>query len=205
MAFDEAFWDERYSAFDLAYGDQPNDFLKGQKTALPKGTCLCLAEGQGRNAVWLAQQGLEVMAVDQSSVGLARAQKLASEKAVHIGTQAADLADYDMGVRKWDMIVSIFGHLPPELRRDVHARVVTALKPGGVFLLEAYTPKQLEMDGVGGPPNAELLMSEKDLLNELAGLDFMVACETEREIHESEMHHGRSAVVQILARKPEGE
>jgi len=205
MSFDAAFWDERYRADKPTYGDQPNDFLAAQVDVLTKGTCLCLAEGQGRNAVWLAQRGFDVAAVDQSPVGMACAAEQAKEKGVRLLTEVADLADYDLGEERWGTIIAIFAHLPQPLRQQVHQAVVKALKPDGIFLLEAYTPHQLEMGGTGGPPNIELLMSEKTLREELSGLDFVVAHEIEREINESEKHYGMSAVVQILARKPKGE
>lgn len=205
MAFDAEFWDERYGAEKLVYGDKPNDFLAEQVGALTNGKCLCLAEGQGRNAIWLARQGFDVTAVDQSSVGMARAAKQAEDEGVSLSVQVANLADYDLGEQRWDAIIAIFAHLPQPLRRHVHEAVVRALKPGGTFLLEAYTPRQLEMGGTGGPPNIELLMSEVDLRDELAGLDIVIGREIDREINESEMHHGMSAVVQILARKPKGE
>ena len=195
-------WDERYSAADFAYGDRPNDFLVERAAELTRGSCLCLAEGQGRNAVWLAQQGLSVTAIDQSEVGMRSATALAAQRCVAIETAVADLVDYDLGTEKWDTIISIFGHLPPTLRADVNRRIVNALKPGGAFLLEAYTPGQLDMKGVGGPSDGAMLMRADMLREELAGLDFLVAQETEREVDEGQYHHGLSAVVQILARKP---
>lgn len=198
-------WDQRYAESELAYGDRPNAFLVEQVALLTPGSCLCLAEGQGRNAVWLAQQGFSVTAMDQSPVGLARAMEFAAERGVPLVTEAGDLTDYDLGTERWDSIVSIWAHVPPALRRDVHRRVVAALKPGGAFLLVSYTPKHLEMPGVGGPPDAALLMQEKELRAELSGLDFLVAREIDREINEGKYHHGLSAVVEIVARKPKGE
>ncbi len=198
-------WDERYGDGDLAYGDRPNDFLVSEVASLSKGTCLCLAEGQGRNAVWLAEQGFAVTAMDQSEVGLARARRLADERGVPLQTQAADLADYDLGKDRWDSIVSIFGHLPSALRRDVHRRVVRALKPGGTFLLEAYTPAQLDMPGTGGPQDADMLVTEALLREELSVLEFVVARELRREVNEGRYHHGEAAVVQMVARRPQGD
>lgn len=198
-------WDDRYSEAELAYGDQPNDFLVEQITALTPGTCLCLAEGQGRNAVWLAQQNFAVTAMDQSPVGLDRAQKLAEERGVAIQTEVGDLTSYDLGEGRWDTIVSIWVHLPLALRRSVHQRVAKALRPGGTFLLEAYTPRHLDMPGVGGPADVSLLMTEDALRGELEGLDLVIAREKDRQINEGQYHDGLSAVVQILAKKPKGE
>jgi SAM-dependent methyltransferase len=165
------------------------------------GTCLCLAEGQGRNAVWLAQQGFDVTALDQSAEGMRRAEKLAGARGVTIKTVVADLNDFDPGEACWDSIVSIFGHLPSPLRRKVHSAVVRALKPGGTFILEAYTPDQLTTEGSGGPQDPDMLPTKALLSVELAGLDFEIAREVRREVNEGSYHRGEAAVVQIVARK----
>ena len=197
-------WDERYRE-GLVYGDAPNDFLAEQVGALTPGNCLCLAEGQGRNAVWLAEQGFAVTAVDQSGIGMAKAQELAAARGVSLTTEVGDLAEYNLGTAKWDNIVSIFGHLPSALRRDVHRRVVEALKPGGTFLLEAYTPKQLTTAGTGGPPDPDMMPTADLLRADLAGLEVVLAQEVTRDVNEGDYHHGEAAVVQFIARKPAGE
>ena len=198
-------WDERYQQDSPVYGDAPNDFLVEQVGLLRPGTCLCLAEGQGRNAVWLAEQGFSVTAVDQSSVGMAKAQEFAAARGVPLVTAVGDLAHYDLGDERWDNIVSIFGHLPGELRRDVHRRAAKALRPGGIFALEAYTPDQLETDGIGGPPDADMLLTVEKLTAELGGLEILFAREIVRQVNEGEFHKGEGAVVQFIARKPLGE
>lgn len=194
-------WDERYQVGDYVYGTSANDFLRSHVDHLPMGRILCLAEGEGRNAVFLAEQGFAVTAVDMSSVGLAKAQRLAAQRGVKIDTLVSDLADYHIEPGTWDGIVSIFAHLPPRARQHIHREVVSGLRSGGVFLLEAYRPEQLQF-GTGGPPSAEMMMDVEGLRAELAGLEFEYAAETERDIHEGHLHHGRGAVVQILARKP---
>ena len=168
---------------------------------LPTGKILCLAEGEGRNAVWLAEQGNEVTAVDTSDIGLQKARKLAKARDVVITTVHADLADYDIGTQQWDAIISIFYHLPPDLRQDVHRRCVKGLRDNGMILLEAYTPLQLEYK-TGGPPIAEMMMDMRSLSSELIGLEFLCLQERVREIHEGEYHNGTGAVVQALANKP---
>jgi SAM-dependent methyltransferase len=193
-------WDQRYAVEEYVYGTTPNDFLAAQAPRLPRGRALCLAEGEGRNAVYLAEQGYDVVAVDASQQGMAKAQRLAAERGVRIETQVADLAGYAIPVGTWDLIVSIFCHLPPPVRRPLHHAAVLGLRPGGAFLLEAYTPRQLEF-GTGGPPTAELLMSLPSLREELKGLSFVHAVETEREVIEGRLHTGRAAVVQVLALK----
>ncbi len=194
-------WDQRYSGEDYVYGTQPNDFLVEQVEKLPVGKALCLAEGEGRNAVWLAEQGFEVTAMDASIIGLQKAQRLAQARGVNLTTVHADLADFDIGANRWDVIVSIFCHLPPALRRSVHRRCVQGLRPGGALLLEAYTPKQLAYK-TGGPPTADLMMDVQSLRTELDGLEFLHLQECVRHVHEGEFHSGRGAVVQVLARKP---
>ena len=198
-------WDERYGTEDYAYGTEPNDFLAAHAHMLPKGgRVLSLAEGEGRNAVFLATLGYKVTAVDQSAVGLEKARRLAGKKEVAVETIVADLGGFEIEPQAWDGIVSISAHLPKAIRQQLHRRVVQGLKPGGVFLLEAYTPRQLETAGKGGPgpDQRDRFMTLADLHEELAGLDFEIARETEREINEGKYHSGPGAVVQILARKP---
>lgn len=195
-------WNERYSEEGFAYGTAPNDFLVEQRSRLPSnGTCLALADGEGRNGVWLAGLGLEVTAVDLSEVGLTKAKRLAEEAGVRITTQVADLGVFDLGEASWDAIVSIWAHVPAPLRASLHARVVRALRPGGVFVLEAYTPAQIAL-GTGGPKDPSMLMTLAGLREELAGLEIENGEERERMIDEGKYHQGKSAVVRLVARKP---
>ncbi len=194
-------WDERYGGAEYFYGTLPNDFLRERAATIPAGgAVLCLGEGEGRNAVFLAQSGYRVTALDQSAVGLGKAARLAAEHGVKIDTVVADLGGHRLDIARWDGIVSIWCHLPAALRAAVHRQVVDALKPRGVFLLEAYTPKQLEY-GTGGPKSVDLLPTLAELRVELAGLEFLRAVELERTVAEGRGHSGLSAVVQIVARK----
>ena len=193
-------WDERYAGVEYIYGTEANDFLKANIDTLPPGRALCLAEGEGRNAVYLAQQGYAVTAVDSSSVGLQKAQKLADMKGVKLTTVHSDLAHYHIEPNSVDAIISIFCHVPADIRRDLHRQVVAGLRPGGVFLLEAYTPKQLEYK-TGGPPVPELTMTLAQLREELAGLNFILAREIDRQVVEGTFHTGLGAVVQVIAQK----
>jgi len=194
-------WDQRYNTETYYYGTEPNDFLKQNITCLPpQGRVLCLAEGEGRNAVFLASLGHQITAVDGSQVGLEKLQKLAQIHSVKVKTILADLNDYVIQAEEWDAIISIWCHIPPELRKKVHKQVMAGLKPKGIFLLEAYHPHQLEYK-TGGPPTTELMMTVSDLANELDGLDFKILHEIDRDVHEGQGHHGKSAVVQILGYK----
>jgi SAM-dependent methyltransferase len=192
-------WNDRFAEADFAYGREPNDFLRESAGAIPPGPVLCLAEGQGRNAVYLAGLGHDVEAVDLSEVGLARARELAAERGVAIRTTVADLMDFDMGRGVWSGIVSIFCHLPEPVRQAVHGRIAAALAPGGVLILEAYTPRQIAL-GTGGPRELELLCHLDALQRHLPGLVWETAREVDREIHEGRYHNGRSAVAQLLGR-----
>lgn len=194
-------WDQRYGEPGFAYGKEPNDFLVASLHKLPPvGRILCLADGEGRNSVYLAQHGYKVTAVDSSEVGMAKASALATERGVSITTCVSDLADYPLEDNGYEAIISIFCHLPQPLRKQLHGRIPSSLKPGGVFLLEGYTPRQLE-HGTGGPPVRELLMELGELKDELRQLDIVHALELKREIHEGRLHTGLGAVVQIIAVK----
>lgn len=196
------FWNQRYSGSDYVYGTIPNDFLSDSAALIPPGPVLCLADGEGRNGVFLAERGHAVTSVDQSHVGLAKAAQLAATRHVPLQTVVADLADFAIEPDAWSGIVSMFAHLPQPLRRDVHARVVAGLRPGGVLILEAYNPRQANFRTGGPVQQPELLMRIDDLRREFAGLDFVVAHEIERDVLEGTGHRGRSAVVQIIGRKP---
>ena len=201
-------WNRRYAAAGFYYGTAPNDFLREVEPLLPRqGHVLCLGEGEGRNAVFLAQCGHTVSAMDQSAVGLEKAQLLAREQGVRIATHVADLENWDLGAAApkggWDAIVSIWCHMPVAVRPALHQRIVAALKPGGVFVLEAYRPEQLRY-GTGGPPTVDLLPTLAELHRDLAALELLVAGAPEREVREGKGHDGLSAVVQVLGRKAVG-
>ena len=193
-------WDNRYQSEDYVFGTEPNTFLAEYYSAIPKGKVLCLADGEGRNSVFLAKQGYEVTAVDMSLVGINKAKLLAEKNAVDIDFIHANLQDFDMGDNYWHGIVSIFCHVPVPLRRQLHAAVVQGLRTGGVCLLESYTPDQLK-HGTGGPPDVDLLMTTETLRDEFAGLSFERLLELEREVREGLGHAGLSAVVQLCGRK----
>lgn len=194
-------WDERYQTPGYLYGETPNDFLVQCALHMPPGRVLCVAEGEGRNAVWLAERGFEVVAVYQSRVGLQKAEALAAARGVRIETHVADLATYAIEDQGFDGVVSIWCHVPKDLRVALHRAVVAGLRPGGVFVLEAYTPEQLGR-GTGGPPVADLMMDAACLRHELEGLSLRLLEERERDVREGAGHQGWSAVVQLLAVKP---
>lgn len=197
-------WDQRYGEPGFAYGTEPNDFLAemAPRHLRPGAEVLSLAEGEGRNAVFLARLGHRVTGVDGSAVGLDKARALAAQHGVSLHTVVADLGDFELGHERWDAVVSIWCHTPQALRARLHRAVVEALRPGGVFILEAYTPRQLAR-GTGGPKSAELLMTLDAVREELAGLELLHAAELTRDVQEGTYHAGTSEVLQVVARKPE--
>jgi SAM-dependent methyltransferase len=194
-------WEQRYAADEYVYGTEPNDFLVDHVTAITGPRVLCLADGEGRNSVWLAGRGLSVSSVDLTHSGTAKTRSLASARGLSVDAHAADLATFPLGEACWDGIVSIFAHMPPEVRIDLHQRVVKALAPGGVLILEAYTPAQVGR-GTGGPQDPALCMTLDALRTELVGLEFELANECVRSVVEGPLHSGDGAVVQVVARKP---
>lgn len=194
-------WDQRFGGAEYVYGKEPNDFLREMAARIPPGPVLCLAEGEGRNAVFLAGLGHAVTSVDGSGEGVRKTRRLAEERGVPVEALHADLADFRIEAGAWDGIVSIFAHLPPTLRREVHRQAVAGLRPGGVFILEAYTPAQIPL-GTGGPPVAELMMTLDQLRDDLHGLELEVGRESERDVREGRLHGGWSAVVQVVGRAP---
>jgi hypothetical protein len=195
------FWNARYSAEGYAYGTEPNDFLVSVAGRFPVGArVLCLADGEGRNGVWLARQGFGVTSVDIAGQGMEKAAQLARQHGVVLETRVADLAVHELGASVWDAIVSIFVHLPPKVRRDLHARCVVALRPGAYMAFEAYGPGQLGR-GTGGPPEAALLPTLAEIEAELAGCSILHRFSGLREVQEGRHHNGPGDVVQVLAQK----
>lgn len=199
-----AFWNQRYTGEGYAYGTAPNTFLVEQASALPAGaTALCLADGEGRNGVWLATRGAEVTSLDIAEAGLAKARQLAAQHGVALQTLQADVTTAELGQARWDLIASIFLHLPAGPRRALHRRCAAALKPGGSFVFEAYGPGQLAR-GTGGPKEAALLPTLAEVLADFEGLPGLVVQHRHhgvRAVHEGPHHNGEGEVVQLVLRK----
>lgn len=191
-------WNARYSEAGWAYGTAPNDWLVEIAARIPKGRVVCIGDGEGRNGVHLASLGYEVTSVDQSKVGMEKAAAFARERGVALETRVLDLDGWDFEPRGWSGVVSIFCHLPSELRRRVHRAALAALAPGGAFVLEAYAPEQLEYK-TGGPPVRDLLVTVDDLRGDLEGARFERAEQVVRIVREGRLHDGQSAVTRVLA------
>lgn len=202
-------WDQRYDKKGYHYGTEPNDFLREHAATLlapysdlAPAHILCLADGEGRNSVFLAEMGAHVTAVDISMVGLEKAQRLARERGVSIQTQLADLSECALPSETYDGVVMIFCHLPSAHRPHLYAQIKQALKPGGWILAECYTKNQLGR-GTGGPPSADLMLSLSEFKDAFVGYDVTLGAELEREIVEGEGHSGHGAVCQFIASKPQ--
>lgn len=192
-------WDERYASDEFVYGTEPNDFLREHANLL-SGPILSLAEGEGRNAVFLASLGHDVLGVGSSAVGLAKAQKLASANGVSIQTEVVDLYTYQPPTNAFGAVVSIFAHLPSRYRQRLHAELQQAIQPGGLFLLEAYSQAQLHY-ATGGPKDVDLLLTPQALAHEFSNFDILLCHEIEREVIEGRLHTGKASVVQFIAKK----
>lgn len=198
-----AVWDARFaSTDDFIFGTEPNQFMVSQAHRFEPGMkVLAVADGEGRNGVWLAQQGLDVTSVDGSRVALDKAARLADEKGVQLNIVCADLVTWDWGTEVYDAIVAIFIQFAgPRLRPKLFQRAARALKPGGHFLLQGYHPKQLEYK-TGGPSAIENLYTEDQLRAELAHMDIIHLERYDAELNEGAGHRGMSALIDVVARK----
>ena len=195
-------WNERYAGEHYHFGTEPNAFLSRQKSLLKAGErVLAIADGEGRNGVWLAQQGLQVVAVDASDVAIAKAKKLAQQRGVSVQFELADLMAWDWGVDRYDVVVGIFIQFaPPGVREQMFERIKQCLKPGGLLLLEGYAPRQIA-NKTGGPSQVENLYTVEQLREAFADMDIVELRDYDAEIEEGPGHKGISALVDLVARK----
>jgi 2-polyprenyl-3-methyl-5-hydroxy-6-metoxy-1,4-benzoquinol methylase len=198
-----ATWNKRFENEDFIFGLEPNQYLRAQASLLaPQGRVLCVADGEGRNSVWLARQGLRVDAFDISEVGVAKARKLAADSGVAVDYGVADCDQWTWPAGTYDAVVAIFVQFAdPPMRERLFANMVRALKPGGLLVLQGYTPRQLEYK-TGGPPILSHLYTEALLQTSFAALDIIDLREYEAELTEGTQHRGRSALIGLVARKP---
>jgi cyclopropane fatty-acyl-phospholipid synthase-like methyltransferase len=196
-----AFWDRKYADDDYFYGTEPNAWLVSQAGRLRTGMrALSVADGEGRNGVWLAKQGLDVTAVDASGNAVAKARALAAAGGVAVTHVQADLTSWAWPVAAFDVTVAIFAHFTPEHRPAIHRAMLGALVPGGLVLIEAYSPFQ-HLHRTGGPPDLDMLYSAWRLEQDFAGAEIIELAEVTTELREGRGHHGTSAVVRLVARK----
>jgi len=194
------FWNERYAETAYAYGQEANDFLKAQQIGSDL-KVLCLAEGEGRNGVFLAGLGNDVTCIDYSEEGLKKTSQLAAQNGVEVSCICADLGEINLVENSWDVIVAIFAHFPTPVKSHIWPQIFTALKPGGKLIMEVYDQEQLRF-GTGGPQHPELLYSKEELQELLVGAYQIFQIEkVYREVQEGTYHNGASATIQVLATK----
>jgi SAM-dependent methyltransferase len=196
-------WQARYSTPDYTFGKEPNEFLASCRALLPRsGKALAVADGEGRNGVWLAKQGIDVLSIDFSPAAQAKARALAAENHVDIAFVEADVHAWSYPEEAFDVVVEIFTQFStPAERERKWAGMRRALKRGGLLIVQGYTPKQLEY-GTGGPKQVEQLYTREMLERAFGDFRDVTIVEEEREMHEGAGHAGLSAVIGLTARKP---
>lgn len=198
-----ATWNQRFGGAGHIFGTEPNEYLRAHVDKLePGGRVLCVADGEGRNSVWLARQGMQVDAFDIAEVGVEKARKLATAAGVTVNYDVADCDSWAWPVEAYGAVIAIFIQFAdPEMRERLFARMSAALKPGGLLVLQGYTPKQLEYK-TGGPPILSHLYTADMLRMAFDTLEIIELKEYEADLTEGSHHSGRSALVGMIARKP---
>ncbi len=198
-------WDARFAADDYIFGTEPNAWLAQHAQLLQPGMrVLAVADGEGRNSVWMARRGLNVDAFDISPVGVEKAKKLAQQHGVEVNFSVCGVEDYPWKALEYDAVVAIFIQFAdPDTRATLFKRMKSALKPDGLILLQGYTPKQLDYK-TGGPPNVDHLYTEALLQDAFGDLDIAELHAYEDKLTEGTQHYGQSALIGMVARKPFG-
>ena len=198
----QQFWDARYAEEGFAYGTEPNLFLQSFKPRFHPGQrALMVCDGEGRNGVWMAQQGLDVLSVDQSLVGLEKAQALADQRGVHLETLCTDIYQWDWPVEGFDHVILIYAHFRESDRARIHQLAINALKPGGQLILEAYTREQISYAS-GGPKDPDMLYTEKLMREDFAKANISQLESLVAMLNEGKYHVGDGAIVRVVARRP---
>ena len=196
------FWNERYSEDGLAYGTKPNVYLTEVVDQIsPGGNVLVIGDGEGRNGVWLAEQGFNVTSVDYSHVAIEKIKSLAESRNVNITAICADLVESDWPPGDFDAVVAIYLHFPSSVRAKMHEEMLTALKPGGKVIIEAFTKDQLKYSS-GGPPVEDMLFSADILKADFTAANIIELCEKIVHLNEGKYHVGDGAIVRLIAEKP---
>jgi 2-polyprenyl-3-methyl-5-hydroxy-6-metoxy-1,4-benzoquinol methylase len=193
-------WNERYRIRSYFYGKEPNSFLVKSLDFIPGKNILCVADGEGRNGVWLARQGFTVTSIDYSTRGIKKAKKLARENDVKVTFRNADLFKIDLCVKIYESIVSIFSHFNTHDSQILHDKYVDSLKSGGVIIMEVFSKNQLNFNS-GGPGSPDLLYNEKEIRNSFAGMEFLLLEEKQVTLDEGHLHQGEAAVVRAIIKK----
>lgn len=195
-------WNSRYNTDEYIFGTEPNRWLHQHAYALPaRGRVLCVAEGEGRNSVWLAGRGLEVDAFDVSATGIEKARRLAATKNVQVNYTLVDCDSFAWTAQTYEAVVAIFVQFAdPAMRARLFSNMIDSLKPGGLVLLQGYTPKQLEYR-TGGPPEVSHLYTPEMLRESFSILDITELNAYEEIMKEGSRHHGMSALIGMVAHR----
>ncbi|MCB1970656.1 MAG: class I SAM-dependent methyltransferase [Geminicoccaceae bacterium] len=196
-------WNERYGSSDYLFGREPSRFLVRQQARLKPGMrALAVADGEGRNGVWMASLGLDVLSVDGSAAALAKARRLAAGEGQDLAFAQVDLLDWDWPVGRFDIVAAIFIQFAnPQQRTVLFAKMRETLRPGGLLLLHGYRPEQVAL-GTGGPPHEENMYTPGMLRESFADFDILELAGYDAVIHEGRGHDGPSALIDLVARKP---
>jgi SAM-dependent methyltransferase len=196
-------WNQRFPEEGYLFGEAPNRFLATQATALPPGRALCVADGEGRNGVWLAEQGWQVVSLDFSDVAQRKAADLAARRGVTLDLELADVHAWNYPTAAFNLVADIFSQFSaPADRARKWAGMARSLRPGGHLIMQGYTPDQLR-HGTGGPKDPAHLYTEDLLRGAFPGLDILHLEETETMMDEGPGHSGPSSVIGLLARRPD--
>lgn len=195
-------WNQRFSAEHYVFGESPNAYLQSQAVHLSQGNALAVADGEGRNGVWLAQQGLQVDAFDFSENAIRKARTLAQDRQVAVNFVCSDWQSFDWRPAHYDNVVGIFFQFaPPEERAALFAHMLSSLRPGGTLIIQGYTPRQLDFN-TGGPGKLAHLYDEALMLDTFGHLDILDLRTYEANITEGTGHKGMSGLLGLTARKP---
>src|SRR5208337_2057474 len=196
-------WNALFARDDFHFGEEPNAFLRAQAHRMRHGSSvLCVADGEGRNSVWLAEQGFQVTAFDFAPNAVAKAKRLAQRRNVSVAHELGDAYTWPWTAKRYDALVAVFiQFLPPDSRGSVFAGMKSAVEPGGLFLLEGFRPEQVD-HGTGGPPRREHMYTREWLETMFSGWEILVLKDYEAMIQEGKAHNGISALIDLVARKP---
>lgn len=197
-------WNARFARDDYLFGEEPNAFLRKHAHFLTPGSAvLCVADGEGRNGVWLAEQGHRVTSFDFAPNALAKAKRLAQRRNVSVDQRLGDAYTWPWAPSGYDALVAVFiQFLPPHRRDEAFGGMMSAVKAGGLFFLEGYRPEQVDYR-TGGPPNREHMYQREWLERTFSGWEILVLDEYDAEIHEGHAHDGMSALIDLVAKKPQ--
>jgi SAM-dependent methyltransferase len=202
---DATFWNQRYQEKEFAYGNEANEFLKEELIKLKPGKILFAAEGEGRNAVFAAENGWEVIAFDQSEEGKRKALQLAKERKVELLYEVGDALVLEWPRDSFDAVVLIYSHMPPEVRKGFHGKLKEILKVNGLVIMEGFSLNNLEYVAknpkVGGPKNPDYLFSKAMVETEFPGIEILYLEQKVIELKEGNYHNGTGSVIRFIGKK----